>query len=247
MPFKLLNQKKAFEVEPKPLVLAFTWHQFHTVRNRALNGEYDGFLGGTDTISLQERYPTREDYEDLELLKKFRLVSTDSKLDRAGYLIGESEKKEMLREIGRALKGAQESEPTPCEVIEDKLRNYVSNIEEAEVGHSEEPGAFVLPPTDCIFDVSGLATVQFTRPKSGDVYLVDSDIPTDDNGYEQIEAALKSDAKSCKLKERHAHVWEHPAGDPNIPQPNRWDFHLTDCTIEDTGKVLVAAGYDDIS
>jgi len=61
--------------------LILTRRQFSTVRARALEPEFEEFLKGNEPTSLEERLPTQEDLEDLELLKKFKLVSTDSTLD----------------------------------------------------------------------------------------------------------------------------------------------------------------------
>lgn len=73
---------------------------------RTLETEFEEFLKGNDPISLVERSPTKEDFEDLELLKKFKLVSSDSTLDQAGYLVGESESKYRAGELIRTLKTA---------------------------------------------------------------------------------------------------------------------------------------------
>ena len=79
--------------------MVLTKHQFETPRSRTLEPEFEYFLKGNDPISLKERLPTKEDFEVLELLKKFKLVSSDSALNKNRDLIGESESKERQRKL----------------------------------------------------------------------------------------------------------------------------------------------------
>lgn len=101
MPSRGLKRQQTHETDHR---LTLTRHQFETVRVRALESEFEEFLKGNDPISLEERSPTMEDLEDFELLKKFKLVSSDSTLDQSGYLVGESESKYQSQKLIRTSK-----------------------------------------------------------------------------------------------------------------------------------------------
>ena len=71
-----------------------------------LTDELQEFLKGNEPIwGGMEREPTPIDLEVLALYKMLKLVSSDATLDDSGYLVGESEAKDRVREITRALKG----------------------------------------------------------------------------------------------------------------------------------------------
>lgn len=147
----------------------------------------------------------------------------------------------------------------PCELIRRRLEEYAGHVELAQIGHAEEPGAFNPSARDCVFDIHPsfegemiediTASVQLALSKTGRPRVREADVPVYEYNHDAVFNLLTRKATSCKLKQVHKHYVD-PDGmvyAENEPEsrdfPNRFDFHLTSCTVPDFGEVLKTAGY----
>jgi len=80
-------------------------HQFDWLR-AVLEDDWQDFLKGAGSLT-NEKKPTIADLEILQVFVKFKLVSSGSTLDEEGYLVGESEMKERVRDVTRALRSPE--------------------------------------------------------------------------------------------------------------------------------------------
>ena len=92
-----------------PRALTLTPAQFEWLR-AMVEDEWQDFLKGTENLGLPK--PNQGPaLELLEVFKMLKLVSSDATLDDEGYLIGESEMKERVRDITRAYKSKGKPPP----------------------------------------------------------------------------------------------------------------------------------------